>query len=139
MTEDIKVKDKIILLIEDDKLIREVYAFTLEKAGFKVIASESGDEGYESAENYPDAKLIFLDIIMPNTSGIEILKKLKSNPKTQKIPVVLLSNLTDDKLLDEAMKLGASEYLLKAQISPAELADKAREIINFYQDNKSSV
>lgn len=125
-------KQKIILLIEDDKLIREIYTFTLQKAGYEVLAAADGEEGIAHAKNHPDAKLIFLDVIMPEANGVEVLKKLKKDPSTAKIPVILLSNLTDDKVVDEAMKLGAAEYLVKAQISPSQLVDKAREILAFY-------
>lgn len=130
-------KDKIILLIEDDKLIREIYTFTLQKAGYEVLAAEDGDEGVLHAKNHPDAKLIFLDVIMPETNGVEVLKKLKADPTTANIPVVLLSNLTDEKVVDEAIKLGASEYLVKAEISPTQLVDKAKEILAFYEKKNS--
>lgn len=130
-------KEKIILLIEDDKLIREIYTFTLQKAGYEVFAAADGDEGVQHAKNHPDAKLIFLDVIMPEANGVEVLKKLKADPATAKIPVILLSNLTDEKVVDEAIKLGASEYLVKAEISPTQLVDKAREILDFYAKKQS--
>ncbi len=131
-------KDKIILLVEDDKLIREIYTFTLQKAGFEVLAAADGEEGVAHAKTHPDAKLMFLDVIMPETNGVDVLKKLKADPATANIPVVLLSNLTDDKVVDEAMKLGASEYLVKAQISPSQLVDKAKEILDFYAKKNST-
>ncbi len=129
-------KEKIIL-IEDDKLIREIYTFTLQKAGYEVLAAADGAEGITHAKNNPDAKLIFLDVIMPETNGVEVLKKLKIDSNIANIPVILLSNLTDEKVVDEAMKLGASEYLVKAEISPTQLVDKAKEILAFYAKKAS--
>ncbi|HUQ85744.1 MAG TPA: response regulator [Candidatus Limnocylindrales bacterium] len=121
-----------IILIEDDKLIREIYTFTLQKANYEVLPAADGDEGILLAQGNPDAKLIFLDVIMPNSNGVQVLQKLKSDPQLKNIPVILLSNLTDDKIVDEAMALGAYGYLVKAEISPTDLVDKTKEILSFH-------
>lgn len=125
-----------IILIEDDKLIREIYTFTLQKANYLVLPGIDGREGIEVAKDNPDAKLILLDVIMPHMNGVEVLKQLKADPQTANIPVILLSNLTDEKTVDEAMEIGAYGYLVKAQISPSELVDKVEEIIEFYENRK---
>ena len=125
-----------IILIEDDKLIREIYTFTLQKADYEVLPAIDGYEGILLTQGNPDAKLILLDVIMPNSNGIEVLQKLKADPATQNIPVILLSNLTDEKTVDEAMKFGAYGYLVKAQISPTQLVDKVKEILAFYEKNQ---
>jgi PleD family two-component response regulator len=118
-----------IILIEDDKFIREIYVFSLEKAGFIVLSSVDGDEGLKTAFDNPDVKLILLDVIMPKMNGVETLRKLKSNPLTQNIPVILLSNLTDDEIVNEAMELGAYSFIAKSQISQMELVDRVKEVI----------
>lgn len=123
--------DKIIL-IEDDKLIREVYIFTLEKAGFIVEAAVDGDEGIELIKKNKDAKLILLDVIMPNTNGVEVLKKIKVDPEINKTPVLLLSNLSDEKTVDEAMKEGAREYIVKSQVSQDELVEKVKNLLQTF-------
>lgn len=125
-------KHKIILLIDDDQMIREIYTFALEKAGFEVLAADTPEQGTELIKQHADAKLILLDVIMPRMNGVEVLKAIKSNIDMDKIPVILLSNLTDDEIIDEAMKLGAYGYLVKAQYSPTQLVDKVKEIIEFH-------
>ena len=122
------VKEKVIL-IEDDRLIREIYTFTLQKAGYEVVASVDGEEGIISTAKNPDVCVILLDVIMPNMNGVEVLQKLKADPVTQNIPVILLSNLTDDTTVDEAMKIGAYGYLVKSQISSPQLVEKVKEVI----------
>ncbi len=126
-----------ILLIEDDRFIREIYTFTLQKANYKVLTAVDGQEGVALAKNNPDANLILLDVIMPNMNGVEVLQLLKAGAATQNIPVILLSNLTDEKLIDEAMKHGAYGYLVKAQIVPTQLVEKVKEMIKFHGKNKS--
>lgn len=118
-----------IILIEDDKLIREVYTFSLQKANYTVISAVDGEEGVATALANPDAKLILLDVIMPKLNGVEALKKIKADPKTQNMPVLLLSNLSDEQIVNEAMQLGAYGFVMKSQISQMELADKVKEVI----------
>ena len=122
-----------ILLIEDDQMIREIYTLGLQKAGYNVLVAEDGEEGIELIKNNFDSRLILLDVIMPKINGVEVLKKLQTDLSKHKIPVVLLSNLTDDNIVDEAMELGAYAYLIKAQFSPTQLVDKVKEIIEFHQ------
>ena len=130
------MKKQKILLIEDDQMIREIYTYTLEKVGFNVLTAEDGEEGIKLVKNNFDAKLILLDVIMPNMNGIEVFKRLKGDLAIHKIPVVLLSNLTDDDIIDKAMDLGIYGYLVKAQFSPYQLVDKVKEILAFYENNQ---
>jgi diguanylate cyclase len=105
-----------ILLVEDSKPIRRENESALHKAGYEVICAEDG----ESALQLTDAKkpdLILLDMILPKLSGPEVLHRLKQNPATAEIPVVVLSSLTErnrQKLLDE----GAEEYIEKNSLMP---------------------
>jgi CheY-like chemotaxis protein len=127
--------DKVVL-IEDDKLIREIYSFTLQKAGYDVVSAEDGEEGIDLVRSNPGIKLILLDVIMPKMNGVEVLKQLKSDPLTKDIPVILLSNLTDQETVDAALKYGAYGFLVKAQMSQAELVDKVREMVEFYNNKQ---
>jgi CheY-like chemotaxis protein len=127
--------DKVVL-IEDDKLIREIYSFTLQKAGYDVVSAEDGEEGIDLVRSNPGIKLILLDVIMPKMDGVEALKQLKSDPLTKDIPVILLSNLTDQETVDAALKYGAYGFLVKAQMSQVELVDKVREMVEFYNNKQ---
>jgi two-component system, OmpR family, alkaline phosphatase synthesis response regulator PhoP len=125
-----KMDQEKILLVEDDKLIREIYIFTLQKANYSVLSAVDGQEGIETALANPDIKLILLDVIMPGMDGVEALKRLKSDSRTQNIPVLLLSNLSDEKTVEEAIVLGAYGFVVKSQISQMELVNKVKEVID---------
>lgn len=121
--------DKLILA-EDDMLLRELYSTVLQKSGFTVIAAEDGEAAITAAQSNLDAKLLLLDIMLPKIHGIEVLKQLKSAPLTQHLPIVLLTNLTEESIVQEAMRLGANGFLIKVKFTPQQLVDKIKEILN---------
>src|SRR5580658_1933386 len=105
-----------ILLVEDSKPIRRENESALSKAGYEVICAEDGETALRLAkEHHPD--LVLLDMILPKMSGPEVLKRLKSEPATAEIPVVVLSGLSE-KNRDKLMEDGAEEYLEKNALMP---------------------
>ncbi len=123
-----ETSQKKILLIEDDLLIRELYKRQLDHSGFLVDACEDGVYGLEAAQK-KTYDLILLDIMMPRMNGLEVLKKLKSEDKTKNMPVVFLTNLGQDSILQEGTKLGAVSFLIKASYTPDELIAEVRKIL----------
>ena len=106
-----------ILLVEDSKTIRRENEGALHRAGYEVVCAEDGETALESArDQHPD--LILLDMILPKMSGPEVLRRLKTNPKTNAIPVVVLSSLTD-KNRQKLLEAGAEDYLEKGALMPA--------------------
>ncbi|RJQ36512.1 response regulator [Candidatus Microgenomates bacterium] len=117
-----------VLLVDDDESIISVFQTALEKDGFQVAVSHLGKEGLDQAKSErPD--VILLDQILPDMSGNEILKTLKTDPETKAIPVAILSNFGQNELIQEAMNSGAVEYILKYQIAPQDLINKINEIL----------
>lgn len=117
-----------VLIVDDEISIAQVFEQALKQGGYDVILAATGKEGQEkSLSEKPD--LILLDQILPDMNGNEVLKTLKSQDATKAIPVVIISNFNQEPLMDEAMKLGASEYILKYQISPQDLEDKVKRIL----------
>ncbi len=101
-----------IFCVEDDKAIRELMAYTLNASGFEVSGFANGDAFWEAlATSRPE--LIMLDIMLPGESGIEILKKLRADPATAPIPVILATakGTEYDKVL--GLDMGADDYLTK--------------------------
>src|SRR3972149_1652198 len=96
---------KKILLVEDDSILREAYQHFFEKAGYVIYLASSGPDAVSFSQNEA-FDLVLLDIIIPGFDGFHVLAKLKENPKTAHIPVVMMTNLDDDKFLQRAMKLG---------------------------------
>ena len=114
-----------ILVIEDDKFLRELIVQKLLKEGYEIAEAVDGEDGIKKVtEDNPD--LILLDIILPGIDGFEVLKKIKEDKKVQHIPVVILSNLGQQDDIDKGIKLGAKDYLIKAEFTPAEIIEKVK-------------
>lgn len=109
-------KMPVILVGEDDRFIANVYKTKLVKEGYQVEHGNNGKEVLRLArEKKPD--LILLDLIMPEEDGFETLAELKTDPELKNIKVVVLSNLSQDEDKKKVLKLGAEEYVVKANVS----------------------
>lgn len=119
-----------ILLIEDDALMREAIRIELEDAGYVVLSKEDGVSGLEAAQTEsPD--LILLDMVLPQMNGFDLLRELKAskNESVRKIPVVILTNLSQDQDRERGMKLGAVDYFVKATTGLETLKEKVNALI----------
>lgn len=117
-----------ILVIEDDKFLRELISQKLEKEGYDISGAMDGEKGIEAAKkDQPD--LILLDLILPGIDGFEVLAKIKSEPDISQVPVIILSNLGQKDDIEKALKMGAVDYLIKAHFTPAEIIEKIRGIM----------
>jgi DNA-binding response OmpR family regulator len=115
---------KTILVVEDDKLLGKSVKGALEDAGYTVIWATDANEAYRAIEAN-DVGLVYLDIMLPGgVDGYEILRTLKkSDSGYDHIPVVMLSNLGQMGEIDRAMEIGASDYIVKANIDLSELVE----------------
>ncbi|MFW5888430.1 MAG: response regulator [Patescibacteria group bacterium] len=118
-------KDKLILLIEDERFLRELIAKKLKRRGYNVVTAIDGEEGLAAARE-KEPSLILLDIIMPEMDGFQVLEALKKdkNKKIAEIPVVMLSNLGPDENAKKTKELGALDYLLKADFHTKDILNK---------------
>ena len=118
---------KKIIIIDDDQYIRELYVEVLKDEKYEVDSAEDGEDGVDKiTKNKYD--LVLLDIMMPLLDGLGVLQKLKKcDTKTGKI--VLLTNLSHGPVIDEGLKLGADDYLIKADITPDQLIEKVKEYL----------
>ena len=101
-----------VLLVEDEPAQREVLVYNLEAEGFDVISADNGEDGLLLVEEN-DLDLIILDWMIPQPSGLEVCRRLKSNPKTRQIPVVMLSARTEEVDLVRGLETGADDYVVK--------------------------
>ncbi|MFH1233177.1 MAG: response regulator [Patescibacteria group bacterium] len=117
-----------ILLVEDDNFLLSMYATKFELENFVVVMADDGEKGAKLAvKELPD--VILLDIMLPKMDGFEVLKQIKANPKTVKIPVILLTNLSQKDQIEKGMALGAVDYLIKAHFMPSEVVDKIKSVL----------
>jgi CheY-like chemotaxis protein len=108
-----------ILVVEDNKVLNQAYKLILQKEGYDVRVAFNGQEGLEQTR-IREPQLILLDMLMPTMNGIEFLQKYRPR-KHPDTTVIILSNLNEDQEVQRALKLGAREYILKANTSPQEL------------------
>jgi len=116
---------KKILIIEDDKFLRELITRKLIKEDFEVSEAVDGEEGIKKIkEEKPD--LILLDLILPGVDGFEVLSRMKKESTLASIPVIILSNLGQKDDVEKGLKMGAVDYLIKAHFTPGEIIDKIK-------------
>lgn len=118
-----------ILLIEDEEFLRDIYKRTLELEGLEVDAFATGKEGLEAFRDH-DYHLVLLDIMLPDTNGLEVLKQMKLDTWKKDTPVVFLTNLGQESIIEEGKKLGAKGYLVKSTLNPDQIV---REVKNFLE------
>jgi len=119
---------KTILIIEDDKFLRELITRKLLNEAYEVSEAVDGEEGIKKIkEEKPD--LILLDLILPGIDGFEVLSKKKEDPALASIPVIILSNLGQKDDVEKGLKMGAVDYLIKAHFTPGEIIEKIKVVL----------
>ena len=117
-----------ILIIEDDKFLRELIVMKLKKESYDVLDAVDGEEGIKKIrEEKPD--IILLDLILPGIDGFEVLSQIKSDPTVSSIPVIILSNLGQREDIERGLTLGATDYMIKAHFTPGEIVEKIKSIL----------
>ena len=110
-----------VLFVEDDPTVAQMYRLKLELDGYSVDVASDGEQAVSRATSDPP-DIIFLDIRLPKLDGLGVLEALRRHERTRQIPVVILSNYSERELVERGLKLGALEYLVKSQTSPAKVA-----------------
>jgi diguanylate cyclase (GGDEF)-like protein len=106
-----------VLMVEDSRVSLEVYAQRLERRGYQVATAISAEEARVELESgLPD--LILLDVFMPKVSGFEFVRELRADPKTARVPIILISALSDTQHIVEGLELGANDYVTKPIVMP---------------------
>lgn len=119
---------KKILVVEDDKFLRELIVQKLNREGYEVSEAVDGEDGVKKIKEVkPD--LVLLDLILPGIDGFEVLSKTKENSDLVSIPIIILSNLGQKDEVERGLKLGAADYLIKAHFTPGEIVEKIKIIL----------
>lgn len=118
-----------ILVVEDEEAISDALEAKLELSNFEVLKAKDGEEGLKMAlEKNPD--LVLLDILLPKMDGITMLGKLKETKVGEKIPVIILTNLSDNERLRETVEEGKYDYLIKSNWKIDDVIEKVKEKLN---------
>jgi two-component system, OmpR family, phosphate regulon response regulator PhoB len=119
----------LLLIVEDDLELAEMYATKFKDSGFLVDVAHNGAEGYAKmkAKN-PD--LVLMDMVMPELSGLEAVRMAKADETIRNIPIIMLTNQSDDSDVKAAMDAGANQYILKADLTPSQVIDVIKDVLD---------
>jgi two-component system, OmpR family, alkaline phosphatase synthesis response regulator PhoP len=121
------LKSDKIVVIEDEADILEVIAYNLKREGYDVVTSTSGEDGLEKIER-TKPNLVVLDLMLPEIDGIELCRKLKSDPVTQAIPVIMVTAKGEESDVVLGLGVGADDYVTKP-FSPRELTARVKSVL----------
>jgi DNA-binding response OmpR family regulator len=118
-----------ILLMEDETMLASMYQTKFQNEGFNIDIAVDGEDGLAKAKagNY---QIILVDIIMPKLDGFAVLKELRALPQYQTIPIILLTNLSQEEDMKKGKELGATDYWVKANLTPGQIVEKVRGLIS---------
>lgn len=119
---------KKVLIVEDDDFLKTLASSKLAKEGYTVLPA-GGIEDVNTILESDTPDIILLDLLLPGTDGFGILKKFRENVKTNKTPIIIFSNLSEEKDMAQAKELGADHFMVKSNFTLDELVSKIKEIV----------
>lgn len=123
-------KVPVIVLVEDDKPLIEMYGERFKKEKFIVVLATDGDMAIEKI-NKEKPDIVLLDLMLPKKGGINVLQIIKSNPETSDIPVVVLTAYPQDEYKEASKRNGAVEFISKSEVMPGEVVERVKAIIGW--------
>jgi len=120
-----------VLLIEDDEAVQTLYKRVFSLEGFDIEIADGGQAGLDKVGVFqPD--IILLDMMMPGMNGLEVLRRLKADSTTSQIPVIALTNVSELRITEDALSLGANLYLSKSDTEPDNAVQIVRDMLSKY-------
>jgi len=118
-----------ILIVEDDKILQELYYDRFTAAGLTVIQAFDGLQALDRLDSHPEIQLVLLDLMLPQLSGYDVLARLKHSMATRDIPVIIVSALADVDDQARGLQLGAAEYITKGEMLPGVVIEKIKQYV----------
>lgn len=109
-------------------MLRNMYSTKFCKSGYTVSASADGASALDDIRTAMPS-VILLDILLPQLDGLAVLDQLKDDPKLKKIPVIMLSNLSDNVTVQKALYHGAENFIIKSDVTPQDVVKKVENIL----------
>lgn len=119
-----------IIIVEDDLFLQSMYRDAFKYAGYNVLTASDGEEALNLIKNNLDVNLILLDLMIPKINGIDVLKEIKKDQTTNKLSVIVLTNLNEDSVVQDALKLGAKAFLIKVEYTPQQIVETVKQYID---------
>jgi DNA-binding response OmpR family regulator len=117
-----------VLLVEDQEGFRRIYQDVLNAEGYFVLSATDGEAGWEMAkQKKPD--LVLLDLGLPKIDGFEVLRRIREDPETKKMPVIIFSVMGEQKEIQKAMEMGANDYTVKGFYTPRQILSKIKSVL----------
>jgi len=118
--------EKYVLVVEDDPFYSKIYKTKLEKEKINAQLAGNGDQALDIIKKNGIPELILLDLLMPEKDGFQTVEDLKKDEKTKNIPIIILSNLSQEEDIKKVMDMGVTEYLIKANTPLQTVIDKIK-------------
>jgi len=134
MSDKVDNRPRILLFVEDEPDIVELYKIAFEAESFIVESVMNGQDALNKLKQYSEEDVarptvMILDILLPDISGMDILKEIRKNSLFDNTPVIMFTNYSSDKIRDEIAQISNTKYLLKMEISPAQLVSIVKEML----------
>jgi DNA-binding response OmpR family regulator len=118
-----------ILIVDDDERLVSVYAMALRSSKYEVDTAPTGDIGIAKINEFkPD--LVVLDAMMPAMSGVEVLETIRKTPDIEKLKVIMFTAVSDDRMKEQVLALGVSDYIVKSQLTIVEVVERVDKALN---------
>lgn len=121
------MKKELIIIVEDEADIREVLEYNMEREGYQVLTAADGKQGLELIRKTTPT-LVLLDLMLPKIDGLEVCKRLKEDPETAAIPIIMVTAKGEESDIVLGLELGADDYMVKP-FSPKELLARVKAVI----------
>jgi len=118
-----------VLCLDDDSVFTDIICHRLGKEGISNAYAPTWSVAQRMLSKDPLPKVILLDVSMPDINGFDVLQKLKEDPRTKHIPVLMFSNNVEPENVTRSKELGAHEYLIKVDTSPGEVTEKIKQLL----------
>ena len=121
-------KDKKILVVDDDSFILDMYIIKFKEQGFQVETAMDGEEALKKIETVkPD--IVLLDVVMPIMNGFDVIQKIQESKMPRTYKILFLTNFGQREEIERGMSLGADGYIIKAHLTPSEVMEKVKEVL----------
>jgi putative two-component system response regulator len=121
--------NKYVLVVEDDSFYQKIYKTKLAKEDISAELASNGDEAIKIIKERGAPSLMMLDLIMPGKDGFQTLAEIKASPEMKDIPVIVLSNLSQEEDIKRIMEMGATEYLIKANTPIQDIVSRLKNAL----------